>query len=94
MGIIGDRAFVAAEILDDVFGNKDYHERLADELVSAYDSSLERYAEYGYSDDEKYDYALKSLSNRIWMWYSGGDTCYAAGRRVVEAWQHAGLVSR
>ena len=90
---MSDKAFVAAEILDDVFGNYDANERLADDLVEVYKVAMSRYAEYGYSDEEAGDFALRQVSNRIWMWYSGGDTCYAAGRRIIEAWKHAGLLN-
>lgn len=87
-----DMEFVAAEILDDVFGPSVFHEVLSEKVTAAYAAAIERYKEYGYTDDDRKDFTLRQVSNQIWYNYSGGDTCYAAGRRIIEAWGHAGLL--
>ena len=86
-----DRAFVAAEILDDVFGPSDWHEKLGEAISDAVDRSLDAWESYGYTKEEVPDFILYTVRNVIWNWYSGGDTCFAAARRIIEAWDHAGL---
>ena len=86
-----DRAFVAAEILDDTFGDKTWHEKMGEEISDAVDRSLSLYKEYGYTDEELPDFLIHTVKNVVWNWYTGGDTCYAVARRIIEAWNHAGL---
>jgi hypothetical protein len=78
------RAVIVEEVLDDVFPGGWANERLAEVLTEVYDEAMERYAEYGYTEEERDRFVERQVSNRIWQYYSGGDSCYSAGRRIVE----------
>lgn len=80
------RSFIAEEILYDVYGEAFYNETLAWRLPMVYARAMERAAEYGYEEHEYREFALREMTREIWMAYSGGDTAYAAARRVLEAW--------
>lgn len=90
--MIKDRAFVAAEVLDDIFGAKDYHELLGEKVTDAADVAFKDYELYGYKEDEVQDFAINRMTNIIWNMYSGGDTCYNAARRIYEGWQNSGVL--
>lgn len=88
-----DMSFIALELLDDVYGPKAFmNEALSERLPFVYKRALKRAEEYGHGPDEVDDFALNEVGREIWNAYSGGDTAFAAARRIIEAWKHQGVV--
>lgn len=83
-----DMSFIALEILNDVYGPKAFmNETLSERLPFVYRRAIHRAEEYGH-ENEVDDFALNEVGREIWNAYSGGDTAFAAARRVIEAWYH------
>lgn len=91
MARMNNRALIATEVLDDEFGYTGFHERVGENISDAVDRSLLVYKDYGYTEEELPEFIMQTVTNTIWDWYTGGDTCRRVAERIVKAWEDAGV---
>lgn len=84
---------ITREVLDDTFGKNAYaNEHLERQLIRVYLKVKVRARKNKLTQDEMEKIALREVSNTIWYAYSGGNTCYRAGERIINGWRKAGVI--